>query len=326
MECIRERDLRTAAENRIKEIREEASKESSRLSSLIDGLRGENTNLLSENMTQKNLCSKLENDLSQCNSANSVAMRELQLQCNDLRNQCSESEDSLRRSKDEMLRQSARAAGLEERIEIMKAQQDQELELHKAAVEAIQITSQEDKAIHQHNRQSELLQKISQVEDERDQIFADLQDYKMQLEEQYTEANALRLRLQLQETQFSQSQRQKSIQRKVQQSASGLGSSTERDMVQSPLFSEDYGPVSIPNSPMVSNQLDSSLGFEHSRPRHVEAFYPAHGQLHHSQHGKDAAELKERQIAVERLENENSRLKDMIHQVNIGSHYNFILP
>lgn len=156
---------------------------------------------------------------------------------------------------------SARVALLEGKVAEMKSSQASELELHKAAMDAEQIINSEEyesSRFHQHLQ--ELQGRVMSVSSERDHLRAELQEFKAQLEEQTMECSALRLRLQLNESNFAQSQRGLAMNTNKAASLahpSALspmfrrehGNNSSRMDFSSPLFTEDQGSISLPASP-----------------------------------------------------------------------------
>lgn len=156
----------------------------------------------------------------------------------------------------------AHIALLEGQVANMQSNQASELELHKAALDAEMIINGEEQESSRFSLHlQELQSKVMFVSSERDRLRAELQDFKSQLEEQTMECSALRLRLQLYETNFGQSQKGFGINSNLKANnlvhPSALSPSFRRgDMnlvsktdYPSPMFTEDQGSISIPGSP-----------------------------------------------------------------------------
>lgn len=196
-----------------------------------------------------------------------------------------------------------------------------EIELHKAAVEATHVTELEE-AEGRHLRQmKEWEKKHADCVAERDQLLQTLRSLRSELYEQRTEAGALRLRLELQDANLTQLQVQLQQQQqaskmnanlgKLQQTPAAFGRRDERPLevsiesLPSPMFSDDFGPVSLPLSP-------GGFGLQaggNSPPRRGAA--PAATPLN------AALELGVRDQEIARLRNENKSLRETIHDVSV---------
>jgi chromosome segregation ATPase len=202
-----------------------------------------------------------------------------------------------------------------------------EIDLHKTAIEATHVTQVEELEGRYLRQIKDLEKRYVDCAAERDHLQQSSRTLRSELEEQRTEAGALRLRLELQDARLTQLQQQ--LQQHQQQVSSmsnndfaksqtplasnfrdGNALEVSVDSVHSPMFSDDFGPASLPLSPGGFGLIAS--------PQRPAATRPA-GQR---DGGGGAAsinalhELSVRDQEISRLREENRTLRDAIHEVS----------
>jgi hypothetical protein len=336
------KEIAAAAEDRLKEVRSDCYRESDRLLSELKISNDTIQSLKSEYLkleSMKNSDSTIITNLRQQNqdSAEKINMLLLELK-NAEEKFVAQIEDSTRRQTDAEKTSAIKIAELNaanneilaklalSEQQLIKMQRDQadEIELHKAAVEAVHIANHGDSETNfLYQQLNDMRKSLSVVSLEKNKLQEELEICNSMLEEQITEINALKLRLELQDTYLGKSlPTEKGSLSKFPPHLPhpSLLSPTHKRVhdkqltsygVPSPLFTEDMGSISIPSSPMgqlednaAPRQLDGLLGF--NVHKNSESFQLHNRRKVSSNHDVELDQLKE----------ENYKLRQNIHEVN----------
>ena len=337
METIRERDLRQSTEERLKDIKEENATESSRLATLVESLRSEIVLLSSDKLTMQAHVVRLEKQIEDAINGTASMSAESKKQIEDLTRRCDvllqdleSNKKLLQESRDECSRHSARADGLEQRIEVLRSHQLEQQQAHKAALESAKIEAREQSESQVYDYIADLERKLEAAVLDHRSVNAELERCNALLEEEITESNALRLRLQLHDSQLLQSRRLQGTIKRTQLLSPQVSTRNSYD-VQSPLFSEDFGPVSYPNSPATHEYSAPPLRHDETQYQDQIGAIRTEGfptgringsvpplprpQVVESTDKISADQLREREADINQLEQENRALKNTIHEV-----------
>ena len=224
----------------------------------------------------------LEKQLQESMDGSSSKVAELQAEISRITEQNSDGEREYK----------ALIANLEAKFRDMHLSQESELELHKAAIDAHYVlNSEEEESTRFHKHLQELQSRVQSISAERDKLRAELFDFKAQLEEQTMECSALRLRLQLNESNLAYSSKgvREGENRTLTAPPPALsptfarGSGGRGMSVPSPLFSDDQGFISLPGSPdghYLSSGPPSNILREEQRYSNLPAEYDGRESFH----------------------------------------------
>ncbi len=334
---MRERDLRQSAEQRLKDLKGEHATESGRLTALVESLRSEIVLLSSDKLTLKAHVERLEKQISDAmnnsaslSSESKKQIEELVRRCDVLSQDLESNKKLLAEAREECSRHSARADGLEQRIDVLRSHQLEQQEVHKAALESAKIEAQEHSESQVYDYIADLERKLEAAVLDHRSVKAELDRCNTLLDEEITESNALRLRLQLHDSQLLQNRRLQGANKRFQLQSPQVSARNSYD-VQSPLFSEDFGPVSYPNSPATHEYgapplrhdeapyldqvgVSNAEGFPTGRTNASAPPIPR-PHLIESNDKESIDRLREKDASINHLEEENRALKSAIHDV-----------